>query len=478
MLRPLPPPPGGLTHLLVTSGPPRSAVVRHGLQVCINHNPEERPEARQLLKSHFFESIRSGRLNCPGVDRSVVERYQDEEGGRTSPLATSVSEANSAAHSEDEAAVVAAAAVATLGGGGVGANGGGAGAGAGANGSSAGIPAGVHGGSRAATPPREVGGGGAVAEAAQQSSAERQHQAQHLPPPGAPPTARAPSPSPPAAASGAAASLGLSNGHVHCGAHSYGQHHSAVGTPPSASTPQPGGSRALSACSSDHMNEAAANAAVMAHAAATAAVASAGRGLERLGSDASAASGAHWGEPLPPLSQAHPHHYTPQHHLQQHGGGAGSGMGVSPVQEEVASEAGFGDDSDAGMSLRAAGGGQEPGRGSGSGDEHNGSGYHHQQHHHFHYSVSHEGVADDEKGHHHTDSAGQHAEREFGVSCQQVDDCKFSFQLRFVEPEGEKLCFGVFRGGLGRVVREDTAVVDLHRHLPAPTTPTSTPSCL
>lgn len=48
--------------------------LREFIQLCINHDPEARPEARQLLKSPYFESIRTGKLSCPGVDRNIVER--------------------------------------------------------------------------------------------------------------------------------------------------------------------------------------------------------------------------------------------------------------------------------------------------------------------------------------------------------------------------------------------------------------------
>eukprot|EP00967_Tisochrysis_lutea_P018595 scaffold21067_cov18-Tisochrysis_lutea.AAC.2 len=40
--------------------------LRQFIELCIQHDAEARPEARQLLKSPFFESIRTGRLSCPG----------------------------------------------------------------------------------------------------------------------------------------------------------------------------------------------------------------------------------------------------------------------------------------------------------------------------------------------------------------------------------------------------------------------------
>ncbi|KAJ9528858.1 hypothetical protein QJQ45_000094 [Haematococcus lacustris] len=54
--------------------------LRDFIVLCINHDPDKRPEARQLLKSSYFDSIRTGKLSCPGVDRGIVERYTDEDG--------------------------------------------------------------------------------------------------------------------------------------------------------------------------------------------------------------------------------------------------------------------------------------------------------------------------------------------------------------------------------------------------------------
>ena len=38
--------------------------LREFIELCIQQDAERRPEARQLLKSPFFESIRTGRLRC------------------------------------------------------------------------------------------------------------------------------------------------------------------------------------------------------------------------------------------------------------------------------------------------------------------------------------------------------------------------------------------------------------------------------
>ena len=42
---------------------------REFIELCISHDPELRPESRQLLKHAFFESIRTGKMSCPGVDK-------------------------------------------------------------------------------------------------------------------------------------------------------------------------------------------------------------------------------------------------------------------------------------------------------------------------------------------------------------------------------------------------------------------------
>lgn len=47
--------------------------LREFIQVCIQHDPNQRPEARQLLKHPFFESIRA-QLSCGGMDRVPVDR--------------------------------------------------------------------------------------------------------------------------------------------------------------------------------------------------------------------------------------------------------------------------------------------------------------------------------------------------------------------------------------------------------------------
>ncbi len=48
--------------------------LRQFIELCIQHDAEARPEARQLLKSPFFESIRNGRLSCPGFKSSLQVR--------------------------------------------------------------------------------------------------------------------------------------------------------------------------------------------------------------------------------------------------------------------------------------------------------------------------------------------------------------------------------------------------------------------
>lgn len=47
-----------------------NASVREFVELCICHDTEQRPESRQLLKHPFFESIRTGKMSCPGVDKA------------------------------------------------------------------------------------------------------------------------------------------------------------------------------------------------------------------------------------------------------------------------------------------------------------------------------------------------------------------------------------------------------------------------
>uniref|UniRef100_A0A7S0S189 non-specific serine/threonine protein kinase n=1 Tax=Chlamydomonas leiostraca TaxID=1034604 RepID=A0A7S0S189_9CHLO len=74
------------------------------IELCINQDPDARPEARQLLKHPYFESIRNGKLSCPGVDKGIVERNVEgsaaEDAART-PTGSS-SDTHSSAASDDE----------------------------------------------------------------------------------------------------------------------------------------------------------------------------------------------------------------------------------------------------------------------------------------------------------------------------------------------------------------------------------------
>jgi serine/threonine protein kinase len=54
------------------------AELRPFIELCIMHDPEQRPESRVLLKHPFFESIRTGRINCPGVKKVGVFRVSRE----------------------------------------------------------------------------------------------------------------------------------------------------------------------------------------------------------------------------------------------------------------------------------------------------------------------------------------------------------------------------------------------------------------
>ena len=55
----------------------KSQELREVIQLCIAHNPANRPDTRQLLKHPFFESIRTGKVQ---VERSaaLVERPSEE----------------------------------------------------------------------------------------------------------------------------------------------------------------------------------------------------------------------------------------------------------------------------------------------------------------------------------------------------------------------------------------------------------------
>ncbi len=55
-----------------------NAELREFIEVCIQHDPNLRPEARQLLKHPFFESIRT-KLSCGGTDKLAAERQLAEE---------------------------------------------------------------------------------------------------------------------------------------------------------------------------------------------------------------------------------------------------------------------------------------------------------------------------------------------------------------------------------------------------------------
>lgn len=57
-------PPAGLAKV-------HSPELREFIELCIQHDPDKRPEARQLLKSPFFDSIRTGKMSCPGLMDSL-----------------------------------------------------------------------------------------------------------------------------------------------------------------------------------------------------------------------------------------------------------------------------------------------------------------------------------------------------------------------------------------------------------------------
>uniref|UniRef100_A0A7S3VRG8 non-specific serine/threonine protein kinase n=1 Tax=Dunaliella tertiolecta TaxID=3047 RepID=A0A7S3VRG8_DUNTE len=81
--------------------------LRQFIELCIQHDAEARPEARQLLKSPFFESIRTGRLSCPGFKGITQERSTEEElplpnAPPTLPPAIARTPTGSSIHSDDD----------------------------------------------------------------------------------------------------------------------------------------------------------------------------------------------------------------------------------------------------------------------------------------------------------------------------------------------------------------------------------------
>ncbi|EFJ40151.1 hypothetical protein VOLCADRAFT_78105, partial [Volvox carteri f. nagariensis] len=58
--------------------------LREFIELCIQHDPNQRPEARQLLKHPFFESIRA-QLSCGGTDKVPVDRPEPAIAGNNTP---------------------------------------------------------------------------------------------------------------------------------------------------------------------------------------------------------------------------------------------------------------------------------------------------------------------------------------------------------------------------------------------------------
>lgn len=77
--------------------------LREFIETCIKQSPEERPEARQLLKSHFFDSIRPRSMNCSGViDKAVLLQHRPTSEDNSSPLTASASEGSAASEDEEQ----------------------------------------------------------------------------------------------------------------------------------------------------------------------------------------------------------------------------------------------------------------------------------------------------------------------------------------------------------------------------------------
>lgn len=102
-------PPAGLGNV-------NSQELREFIELCIGHDEAARPEARQLLKHHFFQAIRNGKMCCPGVDRSIIERNAEDyscttsEGGSCCDEDLKRVDSSKASTGHDEVAAVAAAA--------------------------------------------------------------------------------------------------------------------------------------------------------------------------------------------------------------------------------------------------------------------------------------------------------------------------------------------------------------------------------
>ncbi|GIL65885.1 hypothetical protein Vafri_19522 [Volvox africanus] len=58
--------------------------LRAFIELCIQHDPNQRPEARQLLKHPFFESIRA-QLSCGGTDKAPVDKAESVTAGNNTP---------------------------------------------------------------------------------------------------------------------------------------------------------------------------------------------------------------------------------------------------------------------------------------------------------------------------------------------------------------------------------------------------------
>ncbi|GIL91129.1 hypothetical protein Vretimale_9576 [Volvox reticuliferus] len=58
--------------------------LREFIELCIQHDPNQRPEARQLLKHPFFESIRA-QLSCGGTDKAPVDKAESATAGNNTP---------------------------------------------------------------------------------------------------------------------------------------------------------------------------------------------------------------------------------------------------------------------------------------------------------------------------------------------------------------------------------------------------------
>lgn len=69
----------------------KSQELREFITQCIAHDPDSRPDTRQLLKHPFFESIRTGKVQVERGTTLVDRPSEDVQVGATSNIVVEVS---------------------------------------------------------------------------------------------------------------------------------------------------------------------------------------------------------------------------------------------------------------------------------------------------------------------------------------------------------------------------------------------------